>query len=663
MAIVKMKKFSLMTFESYRNELLRELQRFQDVHFKNLQGEDLSQHEFLKRYSAGSEIAEYESQLSKVRFTLGKIEPHKEKVGMVKALSVPPVTMTFSEFDSFADRYDYTAAYEKVKALDEEIKRLNQEITKKQVEIEGLKSWAGLDVSPAELNKLRGVKWLAGSVSKIGLDSFREGIERTFDKVYLEAVGSVKDDISVLLLAPASEIEDVASYAKTLGFSRLSLGFSGVPEDLMAQYRQEIGELSAQEAKTLDEIKLLSGEYDNLKSAEDFFRARLERAKACANFLKSQEILIIEGWVPENAFASFEQIVQRVCGDNFYMETEEVPHDSEEVPIKLKNNRLVKAFEDITEMYSLPKYNELDPTPVITPFYLLFFGLMLGDIGYGLVLIIGSLLGLRLLKPSKGMKNFLSFFFYLGISTTLAGFLYGGFFGFTVFAPMTIIENGVAIKKPILDSGRDIITMMIMSIIIGVFQIIFGLLVKGYMLVRDGKIWAAIFDSLFWIIAVLSGIGYLLGMAGMISPEMTNIIKWVFFGSLLGLAATQGRDSPSLGGKIGNGLYSVYGMTSYVGDIVSYTRIIALALSGAYIAQSFNIMAGLFPKNWLGVIVSALVVILGGTLNIGLSALGAYVHTCRLQYVEFFGKFYEGGGVPFAPLEIKNSFVEITDNK
>jgi V/A-type H+-transporting ATPase subunit I len=292
---------------------------------------------------------------------------------------------------------------------------------------------------------------------------------------------------------------------------------------------------------------------------------------------------------------------------------------------------------------------------VVAPFYTFFFGLMVGDMAYGLLLVLGTLLALKLFKLSEGTKQFMRLFMCLGFGTLVGGALYGGFFGYAVFTPITMPDGT---KKAILDSSLDIVTMLAASVVLGVVHVLFGIGVKGYMLLKDGKPLDALFDSVFWIITLIGGIGYILALSGMLPPPYSEWAKWAFIAGVVGLALTQGRSSPSIAGKLGNGLYAVYGISSYVGDFVSYTRIAALALSGAYIAFSFNLMVDMFP-GWSKIVVGGFVFIVGQALNFGLAALGAYVHTCRLMYVEFFGKFYEGGGKPYRPLRLINKFVKV----
>jgi V/A-type H+-transporting ATPase subunit I len=465
---------------------------------------------------------------------------------------------------------------------------------------------------------------------------------------------------------PAGDFDEAFVFFRTIGFSRLTLGFQGIPGELMTENENKILQQQAALGEATDRIKDFNGEYEQLNIAADYYETLLERERVCRNFLKTQKVVLIEGWVPAEDSGVFQSIVSGVCGNDYHLEEEDVEKDSEDVPIKLKNNGFVAAFEDVTVMFSLPRYNEVDPTPLLMPFYMLFFGFMLGDAGYGLLLLLGTAFALTRFHLKEGMRRFIKFFFYLSFPTIIAGFVYGSMFGFPFFTP---IVGADGTHKAILDTNIDVLNMMILSVVVGVVQILCGIAIKGFILLRDGKIFDAIVDSFSWIVTLLACIGLMLGATGMTPAIVSTVSGWALVISLIVLAATQGRDSPTLGGKIGNGLYAVYGLSGYIGDFVSYTRIAALALSGAYIAFSFNLMAQqlipdgpMIPFIGIGVaklVFGGLIIVLGQTLNIALGALGAYVHTCRLQYVEFFGKFYEGGGVPFTAFKLKNKFVNI----
>ena len=660
MAIARMNQFTLLTFHAHKQALLKQLQVFGDVHFRMLGQEELTEMDFLRPDFSPDQLSRYEVELEKVRFSVARLAPYVEKPKM----GAKRKTLSFQEFDRYAAEYDYDAVYEKVREQDEAMQAIKADVARRTAENEMLKAWMKLDVSPADLDSLRDAGYLIGTVNKQVADEFAARVSGQFDAAHIELLDTVKDDTTALLLFPAEQYEDVYACARELGFTKASFTLKGMPREVVAENNRAMEQAQAEQIKAEAAVKALAPEHPKLQIALDYFATVLEREKACQNFLQSDTVVLIEGWVPADDSGALHTILDEVCGKEYYLEEAEVEKDSTTVPIKLKNNKFVSLFESITEMYSYPRYNEIDPTPILAPFYWLFFGMMVGDIGYGLVIMLGTTLALKFIDFKPGMRTFMKFFRCLGIAVTLAGVVYGGCFCVTVVKPMTNPATGEA--KAILDSQIDITTMLIISIAIGIVHIAVGLLTKLYIGIRDKDYASGIFDGLFWLLAVLGGIGWLLGGVLKI-PTLFNVGCAVFWIFIVGLAATQGRSSPSIGGKIGNGLYGVYGITSYVGDIVSYTRIVALALSGAYIAYAFNIMTGLIVGDFSGnIIVSIIrlifgivVVVFGQALNLGLAMLGGYVHSCRLQYVEFFGKFYEGGGKPFQPLKLKNEYIYI----
>lgn len=665
MAIAKMNRFTLLTFHAHKRELLKQLQVFGDVHLKSPDKEALDALPFLRSDFSQDALSSLEVELEKVRFATEKIRPYVDKPG----LTAKRPSLSFEAFDHYLLDYDYESVYQKVKQQDEKIAGLKAEAARRAAENETMQSWKSLDVPPAEMDSLSETGYLLGTVNKQSADDFLEKIAAAFDTVYVEHLDTVKDDTTLLMLFPASLYEDLYVFSREQGFTKAAIAFRDVPEKVIEENLRSIQDLQEQQKAAVEVISTAKIEYEKLQIVLDYFVTVLERENATRNFLASDTTILIEGWVPADESEALHKIVQSVCGQEYFLEETEVEHSSLDVPIKLKNNAFVGAFESITSMYAVPFYKEIDPTPLLAPFYWLFFGMMVGDLGYGIVIFIGTTLALKFIDFKEGMRNFIRFFRYLSTSVMLMGAVYGGVFGVTIIKPLPLIENGVQVgTKAILDSQLDITLMLIISIAIGVVHITVGLLSKLYVSFRDKDYAAGICDGLLWMGALFGGIAWLLGVMG-IAPAVETVGFWVFCISMVGLVLTQGRDSPSIGGKIGNGLFGAYGITSYVGDVVSYTRIVALALSGAYIAYAFNLMSGLIVGEFgagnivvgiIRLIFGIIVVVFGQTLNLGLAMLGGYVHSCRLQYVEFFGKFYEGGGVPFQPLTLKSDHIHIT---
>ena len=661
MSIVRMKKFTLLTFETYRESLLRELQKFEDVHFKDLQNNALPELSELDNYSdqAAAAVNGFEGELANVKYAMKKLEPHTTKPKGLKAMTAPPAAMEFSDFDAYTDSYDYSSIAANVKALDERINWIKTEVARLRAENESLRSWSKLDVLPKYIDGLKHVKSVFGMIPRTIAEDFRGKTEQAFSAVHLEFVGSIKDDESVLIIFPAEDANEAMRFFKTLGFSGIQLSFTEIPSVAISKNNEEIKRLIKEQSEAAKCIKDMAGEFEKLAVVHDYYHTLIERERANENFLKMRTTFLIEGWLPAGNAPELQKIVENVCKGEYHLALEDVEQDSLDVPIKLANGKMTAAFEAVTTMFSLPRYNEIDPTPVHMPFYMLFFGMMLGDAGYGILLSVATALALRYFHFKESMRSFLRFFFFLGIATFfIGGLLYNSWFGLQI-PFLNFLKDIDGNPKPIIDMGLDIVTFMLASVAVGVVQVLFGLGVKGYMLVKAGKPFSAIFDSVFWIIALVSGIAFLLSVALPLPAIVASAAPWVFVLSLAGLAITQGREYRTPVGKLAGGVYAVYSITGFVGDFVSYSRIAAIALAGANISGAFFIMAGMLPDGLPSILFGTLIVIVGHMLNIGLGALGAYVHTCRLQYVEYFSKFYEGGGVPFKPLKLINKYIVV----
>ncbi|MDO4671425.1 MAG: hypothetical protein Q4A76_00715, partial [Porphyromonadaceae bacterium] len=310
----------------------------------------------------------------------------------------------------------------------------------------------------------------------------------------------------------------------------------------------------------------------------------------------------------------------------------------------------VRAFESVTSTYALPKYNEVDPTPLYAPIYALFFGMMSADVGYGLVLLILTTLGLKICNFTPNMRKNVKFFQLIAVSTAIWGFLYGSYFGASIPGMWRLF-----------DLSKDFMTILIISIIIGGIHLAYGLLIKAYMQVRDGQYVDMFFDVIAWFLTLGGIICFLLSLAGVISSDIGNIGKYVMITGIILLVIGGARASEgNIVKRLVAGIYNVYGISNYIGDFVSYSRLMALGMSGGYIAFSVNMIAGMvWGKTFIGYVAAILILVLFHAFNLFLSCLGAYVHALRLIYVEFFGKFYEGGGKAFKFFRNKAKYINL----
>ena len=330
------------------------------------------------------------------------------------------------------------------------------------------------------------------------------------------------------------------------------------------------------------------------------------------------------------------------------------PHSSileqpEMPPVDLENTAIVKPFEAVTEMYSPPKYTEIDPTPLVTVFFVLFFGICLSDAGYGAMLSILSILMMKKYTMGSTGKKFLRLLFIGGISSFFFGVLGGSLFGDLLKMPAIWIN-------PI----EDPMTMLIFALILGLIQIFVGIGVKMYNDIRRGDIKDAVFDQLTRFI-LLSGL-VLIILAEMDVLFLSKIPYGVAGFGIIALVLTQGRHQKSMVNKMVYGLASLYGIIGYFSDVLSYSRLMALSLATIVLAMVFNTIAFMMKDIYIvGIFITAMVLIVGHLFMLIIGTMGAFVHTMRLQYVEFFSKFYVGGGKKFSPFRVSTKYIEIEE--
>lgn len=645
MAIVKMNKFTLFAFQNEKEALLKNLQKFEGVQFVNLQDkledEELS---FLQSATEDKNILERENEVSKIKFGLDFLNDYIDKEKGLQALKKGKKNITFEELENSVKNIDWMSIYNELKDKEEKQNTLSNEKTKLESEIDILLPWRTLNCPFKELRSLKYTSCFIGTIPSNVKESFMEEFNNEVGFSYLEIINEEKDEIYILALVIKSLEESANEIFKKYGFTKANFNYDDTPDSIIESCKIRIGEINNEKEVNIKYLKEQQGYYEKLQLAYEYYSNHLERAKATENFLKTREVVVIEGWNTASSNSKLEDAIKKIAKDNYYLKFKEV-EEEDKVPILLKNNGFVEPFESITEMYSMPKYREVDPTPILSIFYLIFFGMMLSDAGYGLILIFGSLIALSMFKLEKAKKNFVKLLLYLGISTTFWGAIYGGWFG---DAPKVLFN--VDIPK-LLDPSKDIMNIMILAIIFGLVHLFIGLGIKAYILIRDKKVMDAVFDVGIWYVTLIGAILMAVKIGG-------HLGKYMFIGGLIGLFLTQGRKAKTIGGKIGGGIYGVYGITGYFGDVVSYSRLMALGLATGFIASALNLIVNLIPSPAKYIVGPILFVALH-VFNLLINALGSYVHTARLQYLEFFGKFYEGGGKSFNPFKSTSKYINV----
>jgi len=511
-----------------------------------------------------------------------------------------------------------------------------------------LEPWLSLSFDPA-LEATESTILLIGTLpSGPRFEAFLAQLAEDVPEHHLDLVSQDPSRVRVVLAVHASREESARSLLKAYGFHPLpALPGEGMPTRRLDTLREDQARLEAAMAAVREELAGLSRERAAFELLHDHLQIRLERLRAEARLLSTDRTFVLAGWVP----AHLADRVDEGLRSRFVVAVGiREPEAGEEPPILLRNRRLVRPYEVITEMFSPPSTGDADPNPVMAPFYFLMFGMMLSDVGYGLLLCLLCGLLVWKVRVEGTMRKMCLLLFQGGLSSIAWGILFGSWFGDIA----SVVSSGRFVIPPLLFNPMlDPVRLMILSVLLGAIHLLVGLGTKAYLLVLAGKPWDALFDVVSWML-VLLGLG-LLAVGGVIAT-----VGMVMAAAGAGLIVLfGGRSARNPVARIGKGLYALYGITSYLGDILSYTRILALGLATAVIAMVVNLLGAIAGFGPIGIVLFLLVGVFGHALNLALSALGAYVHTSRLQYVEFFSKFYEGGGQPFRPLQIRTRYTVI----
>ena len=657
MAIVKMSKFDLVVFAEQRAKVLKKLQKFKEVNFVDIElheeNGELSKDavEGVTKYINNEELTHIDERLYQLSNAISLIKKYDERKTRLRDVIHGNENYTFDELAKKALTYDWKKVSSELNKIGTQYSQIKSEISKKYMRYDEIDLWERLDVNPKELKNLKKVNTFLGTVPIKLKGSFIDGISE-LDKTYYEELKIVKDEVYYLVISSIDESEKqkLAEVFRNSSFTVENLDIDAVPQDYKNELQKEISELKKEKRRLKAQIKTYSEDLTDLQAVYEYMQNKKLRIVESEKLAQTENTILIKGWIPTEKVSEFEKVIKDEAGDNYYLTFTDADRDDATVPIKLKNGKVASTFENLTGMYAYPRYNEIDPTPLFTPFYILFFGMMGADVGYGLVLLFATMFVLKVVNLSSQMRKSIKFFFYLSFSVIFWGLLYGSYFGATIPGMWRLV-----------DPASQYNDLLIGSILFGVVHIFVGLAIKAYMLIRDGKSLEAVYDVLFWYMALIGGMLFLIFKLMNLSAVVANVSMWVMIAGMAGIVLTGGREAKGVGAKLGGGLYSLYGISSYVGDFVSYSRLMALGLSGGFIASAINMIAGMIGGNWFGMIFIPVILIVGHLFNMFLSFLGAYVHTSRLMYVEYFGKFYEGGGKPFKDFRTENKYINLDD--
>ncbi len=642
MSIVKMKRLKLAAVKSQREELLKELMLLGCVEITEPGEPDEELAMLLRREKAGAfeRKSDYE-RLEWAVSLLDKYAPEKKSI-----LTPRPEIGRDILLDS-TSLEEYLALAKQLDLCDDRIKRIEAEESHARTLIETLKPWEKLDV-PLEVSETGTCFLCLGTLPPTAeLKAIEDDAAEAGGDCQIIEVSVDNDARYVMLVALKADKQTVMETLRKYGFGASSVSeLRGTASENIAKLNKELSSYNEQKELLSDEIRAAAPGRNELKLCADRMLTKMQQAEGAEKLLYTQSAFSFEGWIPAAAEKALDEVLSKY--DCAWETQEPATEDYEEVPVKLKSNALTRPMNMVTEMYSLPAYNGIDPNALLLPSFAAFFGIMFADIGYGLILLLVGLIIKLKVKPRATMGYMGGIAIITGISCMIFGAITGTFFG-DIIPQVAAFFGKTGVNIPMLiDPLSDPMTVLFICIGIGVVHLLTGTIANAYMLIRDGN-WKDFFCDVVTTWIVFAGLA--LGAMG--------ITWYVTYAGLILIVLTQGRSSPTIFGKLGGGLWGLYNFaTGWFGDILSYCRLMALMLASAVIAQVFNTLGAMTGN----IIAFAVIFLIGHALNFGLNIIGTYVHTSRLEYLEFFGKFYREGGRAFEPLETKTNYYDIIKN-
>lgn len=648
-----MKRLRVIGFAEERNDLLQQLLHLGCVEISEPEDKvtDPEWTALLRRdTSALSQRKAEASALTSALEALDKYAPAKKGL-FTKRKPISEAAFFQEEAKAAALRHA-----EEINQCTHEISRLYSAENKLNASLASLLPWAELDLPLEQQGTAHTQLMLGTTPAASDADALRGELQEAAPLSELIDVSQDKDQRYYLLVVHNSDAEAALAALRPHSFSLVRFkDLRGTPRENIDRIRAEIQSLQDQRQDQQERIAAQKDQRAALQLAQDRAHQEINREAVAERFLTDGRIFFAEGWIPAEKVQDFSKLLSSfTCA----WETAD-PAEGDAVPTLLKNPKWMDCINMVTEMYSLPAYDGIDPNPLYFFWYVFFFGFMFADVAYGIIIFLGCLTIIKLFHPKNTLGRMMQLGLWLGGSTAICGIFVGGFFGnvleviYDTFLPNAVMPGWMAkfCSGLIVNPVNDPMTVLIIAVAIGCVHLIMGQCIHIYMGFRDGKVSGgvdALLDVVPWWI-VFAGIA-VIALLG--SPVLLII-------GVLSLIATQGRHAKGFFRKLFGGVKSLYDITSWLSDVLSYARLMALMLATSVIAQVFNTL-GALPRN---IIVFVLVFLIGHVFNIGVNLIGTYVHAARLQYLEYFGKFYKEGGIPFRPLKYDTKYVDINDEE
>lgn len=645
-----MKKIELLAMLGESKDIIDYLQRKGTV-----QVEKCDAPESMYYTDTDSSVSQLERLLQtaeNARETISFYSPEKKKL---TDSFLPRKEVELSDFYEESEKTDVAMAKcREIIDIKKEIADKKADIIREQTAREALIPWERLDIPPNTTGTRHTEVFVGSLPDECTEEALKAGFAEALPDltaIDCEVVSSSNTQSIIVVICLKKDSRRVYDYLRSLNFVRAPGGDNENIKAAMERHGKNIEALSSDIDGDEEKIRELSSYREDIDFLIDFLTIRKDKYEAFKKMSLSRNVFYFEGYIPER----YCEKTVKGLEERFTVAVtiSDVPEDDENEPVLLKNNDFAAPVEEITEMYALPGKHDIDPNAIMAFFYYCFFGMMFSDAGYGLIMFLATLFILLKCKPEGQKRKTVMMYMYCGISTMFWGIMFGSFFGDII---NIVRYDFIGLPKirlyAWLDPQEQLMTTMLWCFLFGVVHLFVGVGIKGYMEWRDGQRFWAVCDTLSVYLAVGGALPLCAGMIIDVPADIKTVGKYCAIAGVIIIVLTAGRESKSFFGKIGSGLYAVYNTISgYLSDILSYARLLALGLVTGIIGSVVNMMGALPSNKVAKAIVLAVVFVFGHAVNFGINVIGAYVHTNRLQYVEFFSKFYNGGGKKFTPLK------------
>ncbi len=669
MAVLQMQRVSICALKKNRKSILEKLQSMGVLEISQIADEDES---FSRMDTMNARIS-FEKKANTADQALDVLDGYApESKSMFASLEGKKLIGSERFQSAVADKDKIMDAAADLIQSSKIITEKKAAILKLENQIESLTPYLSLEV-PMNYS---GTKKVAMFIGTMAAETQLQDIYNTLaeqlpevDALDVQIISSDQDAVYLAVLCMREDAAKVEEVLRSNGFARPAQMAEEVPAVKTQELKACIEQLNKEIKEQEDKIKGYASERENLRYISDYFRMRADKYEVLGTLPQSQRTFVISGYTAKK----FVPALEKAIGENYdcVIDIEDVGEE-EEVPTILQNNSFSASWEGIVESYGLPKRGEFDPTTIMSFFYVFFFGMMLSDAAYGAILTIACFVLLKKFpRMSPGMHQSIKLFMFCGISTVVWGVLFGGYFG-NIVDVVSAKFFGTTITPAALwfIPLNDPMKLLVYSMLFGVIHLFVGLGIKGYMCIKDHRYLDFFCDVVLWFCLVVGLILMLLpsslfasiAQTQIVFPDALNMLaKILAIVGAVGIVLMSGRGTKNPGIRIALGAYDLYNITGWLSDVLSYSRLLALGLATGVIASVINQMGSMVPNNIFGIIAFIIIFIVGHALNLAINLLGAYVHTNRLQFVEFFGKFYEGGGKPFEPFCADTKYVDIKE--